>query len=186
MWKTIIAGTTALTIAGAGLALAQTTPRDAPRWRPSAADRAAFTDARIAALKAGLQLTAEQEKNWPAVETAIRDLAKQRAEHMKERAERWQARREARRSDDNAPRRADVIERLRRGADALSTRAVALKRLADAAAPLYQSLDEGQKRRFTWLLRMGHHPRAGGHWRDHGRGHGRGHGRWRHRADNAG
>ncbi len=57
----------------------------------------AFTDARIAGLKAGLKLTAEQEKNWPAVETAIRDLAKERADRMA-------ARREARRGDDNAQR----------------------------------------------------------------------------------
>ena len=56
--------------------------------RLSTEDVAAFTDARIAGLKAGLKLTAEQEKNWPAVETAIRDLAKQRADRMKERADR--------------------------------------------------------------------------------------------------
>ena len=48
----------------------------------------AFTDARVAGLKAGLKLTAEQEKNWPAVETAIRDLAKERADRMADRAAR--------------------------------------------------------------------------------------------------
>ena len=30
-------------------------------------------DAHLAGLKAGLKLTAEQEKNWPAFETAIRE-----------------------------------------------------------------------------------------------------------------
>ena len=35
-------------------------------------DRAAFTDARIAALHAGLKLTPDQEKLWPPVEAAIR------------------------------------------------------------------------------------------------------------------
>ena len=104
MMKKILAGTVALTIAGAGLALAQSTPpRDAPRWRPSAEDVAAMTDARVAGLKAGLKLTAEQEKNWPAVETAIRDLAKQRADRMKEFADRMAARRDARRGDNAAP-----------------------------------------------------------------------------------
>src|SRR5439155_23574335 len=44
--------------------------RDRMGWRPSAEDVAAFTDARIAGLKAGLKLTPEQEKNWPAVEAA--------------------------------------------------------------------------------------------------------------------
>ena len=82
MKKTIAAGTIALMLAGAGVgaALAQSTPsRDGMRGQFSAEDTAAFTDARIAGLKAGLKLTAEQEKNWPAVETALRDLDKQRA-----------------------------------------------------------------------------------------------------------
>ena len=35
--------------------------------------------ARIAALKAGLRLTPAQEKNWSALETALRDVAKDRA-----------------------------------------------------------------------------------------------------------
>ena len=99
MKKTIAAGTIALTLAGAGLALAQTTPQPSPReergFRPSAEDVAALTDARVAGLKAGLKLTAEQEKNWPAVETAIRDLAKERAERMKARRPQG-SRREAR------------------------------------------------------------------------------------------
>ena len=33
-------------------------------------------DARIAALKTGLKLTPDQEKLWPSVETALRDMAK--------------------------------------------------------------------------------------------------------------
>ena len=72
MWKTVLAGSTALAIAGATLAYAQQGPggRDiAPHWQPSAEDISAFGDARIAALHAGLKLTAEQEKNcrrWKA------------------------------------------------------------------------------------------------------------------------
>jgi hypothetical protein len=161
--KTVTAAAVALTLAGAGYALAQGSPPQAaqeharaPRF--SAEDVTAFTDARIAGLKAGLKLNAEQEKNWPAVETAIRDLAKQRADRMSER-------RNARAS---AP---DAIARLRNGATAMNARADGLKKLADAADPLYKSLDDGQKRRFAVLLHMG------------GRG-GRGHHRWMHRADN--
>ena len=41
-------------------------------------DRAAFADARIAAVHAGLKLTPDQEKLWPPVETAVRDFAKMR------------------------------------------------------------------------------------------------------------
>jgi hypothetical protein len=164
MMKRILAGTIALTIAGAGLAFAQqgqqAQPRDAQGFRPSAEDVAALTDARVAGLKAGLKLTAEQEKNWPAVEAAIRDLAKERADRMA-------TRREARRGGDNAQQqpRPDAITRLRQGADAMTARATGLKKLADAAEPLHKSLDDGQKRRFGMLLRMGGRPGGGpGHW----------------------
>ncbi len=149
MWKTVLAGSTALAIAGATLAYAQQGPADrdfAPRWRPSAQDIAAFGDARIAALHAGLQLTAEQEKNWPAVESALRDLAKQRSERFAARA--------------SADRPKDPLDRLALRADVLSQRGSALKKLADAAGPLYKSLDEAQKQRFVVLARLG---RAGHH-----------------------
>ena len=143
MWKTVLAGSTALAIAGATLAYAQQGPRNrdfAPQWRPSAADITAFGDARIAALHAGLKLTAEQEKNWPAVESALRDLAKQRSERFAAHA--------------SADRPKDPLERLALRADALSQRGAALKKVADAAAPLYKSLDEAQKHRFMVLARL--------------------------------
>jgi hypothetical protein len=174
MKKTIAAGTIALTLAGAGFALAQQTTQPSPAregrsFRSNAEDVAAFTDARVAGLKAGLKLTAEQEKNWPAVETAIRDLAKDRSDRMKERA----ARREARRGGDNARQAGpDAIARLRQGADAMTARAANLKKLADASEPLYKSLDDGQKHRFAMLLHMG--GRQGGS--EH---------HWQRRADNA-
>jgi hypothetical protein len=159
--NSIAAGTVALMIAGAGVALAQSTPpREGMRMRPSTEDIAAFTDARIAALKAGLKLTAEQEKNWPAVETALRDMAKQRAERAQARADR----RDAARGNDSAAQPApDAIARMREGADGLSRRADNLKKLADASEPLYKSLDDGQKRRFAALIRAGGRPMMGQH-----------------------
>ena len=90
-------------------------------------------------------MTPAQEKNWPAVEQAVRDISKDRI-----------AEREARRV---AGQRTDVTERLRDRADALTTRAAALRRLADAENPLYQSLDEAQKRRFGMALRFAAHRR---------------------------
>jgi zinc resistance-associated protein len=152
MWKTVLAGSTALAIAGATLAYAQQGPdgRDfAPRWRPSAQDISAFGDARIAALHAGLKLSAEQEKNWPAVESALRDLSKQRSA--------WFA------AHASADKPKDAIERLTVRADAMTQRGAALKKLADAAAPLYKSLDEGQQRRFVALARLGGHQFGGEH-----------------------
>ena len=77
-----------------------------------------------------------------------------------------QARRAARQADPR-PARPDAITRLRRGADAMEARGEALKKLADAAEPLYQTLDESQKHRFMRLLRVG--GRKGGMHR-HSRG----------------
>src|SRR5215475_2900525 len=84
MWKAIVAGTAALAIAGTSLVFAQQrSDRDlAQRWRPSMEDLRAFGEARLAALKAGLMLTAEQEKNWPAFEQATRDYGKLRMDRL--------------------------------------------------------------------------------------------------------
>lgn len=125
--------------------------------RLSPDDRAAFFDARIAALRAGLRLNADQEKNWPPVETALRDLSKERAQAMAQRRQRMEAN-----------ERPDPIQRLRNASDAMSNRGAALKRLADASEPLYRSLDDGQKRRLEILSRQVMRPhgmgrRPGGH-----------------------
>ena len=187
MKKTLAAGTIAVLLAGAaaGAVYAQSMPsRDDARALTRAEDVAAFTDARIAALKAGLKLTADQEKNWPAVETALRDLAKERAEQraarMNARAERRAAGQESRQENrqesrrDNAAQPApDAIARMREGADRLTARAAGLKKLADATEPLYKSLDDSQKHRFAALIRMG------------GRGGMEHHRWWDRRGDNA-
>ena len=83
MWKAIAAGTVALTIAGGSFAVAQHRPgRDGgyQRWQPSAEDLRALGEARLAALRAGLALTSEQERNWAAFEQAARDYGKLRME----------------------------------------------------------------------------------------------------------
>jgi zinc resistance-associated protein len=103
-------------------------------------DMAAFADARIAALHAGLKLNADQEKNWPTFEQALRDLSKMRTEA-------FAATREQETSSD-------PVMRLQRLADAVSTRGAVLKRLAHSLAPLYQGFDDGQKRRFQVLARF--------------------------------
>lgn len=159
MLKYVLAGTTALAIAGGSLAYAQKGPdgpRGAERWRPTAEDMAAFGDARIAALKAGLKLTPEQEKNWPAVEAALRDLAKQRSERFAARA--------------SADKPTDQFERLSQRADAMAQQGAALKKLTEAAGPLYKSLDDSQKKRFWVLAKLG--GERGGWHRGGPHGHG--------------
>ena len=64
----------------------------APHPRFSAADRAAFFDAHLAGLHAGLTLTPEQEKLWPPVEAALRAGAKSRRRSGGERAQRTPSR----------------------------------------------------------------------------------------------
>ncbi len=122
----------------------------------------AFTDARIAALKAGLELTPDQEKNWSSLETTLRDLAKQRIERFAE----WRAQRK------EGGEQRDALQRLQRISDRLATRAANLKTLSEAAKPLYASLDDAQKSRFGRLLLA---TLGGGH-----REGGWGERRWRH------
>src|SRR5665213_1531398 len=78
MNKVLLAGVAALAIAGSTMVYAQHRPWFHDHVRMSPEDRAAFTDARIAAVKAGLKLTPDQDKLWPPVETAVRDFAKLR------------------------------------------------------------------------------------------------------------
>ena len=101
----------------------------------------AFGEARLAGLKAGLMLTPEQEKNWPAFEQAARDFGKLRLDRVS-------AMRNATPTDDPAAR-------LNQRATAMMETGVAMKKLAEATDPLYKSLDDSQKRRFAMLSRLG-------------------------------
>jgi hypothetical protein len=185
MRKAVIAAIAVVVVAG-GSAIAYSAYARHDGWGPGRMhfgrmnpdDRAAYADARIAALKAGLRLSAEQEKLWPPVETTLKDLAAKRITRQEERRAEWRERREQReesrrdgqnRDERRAEReqRVNPIERLRKGADRMSERGADLKRLADATEPLYNSLDDGQKRRFSALAHAGmrrhaQHMRRGG------------------------
>ena len=161
--KSVLAGAMVLALAGGSLVHAQQAPdrerdQSPQRQQQRVEDIAAYGDARIAALKAGLKLTADQEKNWPALEQALKQAAKQRSEQYAA-------------AHASADRQGDPIDRLRNYADDLTTRGATLKSVADAAAPLYQSLDEAQKRRFVTLARF----EARQYARDLHRGHHRHH-----------
>jgi hypothetical protein len=162
MRRFAIAAVAVLAIAGTTAVYAQYRPWFQDRMhhmRMNPEDRAAFVDARIAAVHAGLKLTADQEKLWPPVEAAVRDFAKLRIDRANARMKA-----EGGANDQQAPD--DPIARLRERADNMASSSAALKKIADAADPLYKTLDEGQKRRLTMLT---HHGRFGG-----GEG-------WRHR-----
>lgn len=171
MFKPVMVGMAVLVIAGSSPVYAQRQFGDhegfgrfrAGRYQPSTDDMAAFAEARIAALKAGLQLTPDQAKNWPAFEQAVRQLAQLHLQQVKARQGRQQG--------ENAP---DPFDRLGRRADALAKTSAALKKVADTGAPLYQSLTDAQKGRFRVLARM-LRPRRAMFWRrEHDRGFDRG------------
>jgi zinc resistance-associated protein len=159
--KIIVAGVLASMVTAA-VAVAQTAPapggpgggagperqgRFGRMFQMSPDDRAAFLDARIAGLKTVLRLTAEQERHWPAFEAALREGAAFRAQRMTERVQRWREMRENR----DAPR-PDPIQRLRAASERMAAGAAVMKKLADAGAPLYASLDENQKRRAERIM----------------------------------
>ncbi len=90
-----LAAASALTLAGAALAQTtppappsqpqaqdQTTPRPA-RPRLTRADLDALTDARMAAIQAGLKLNADQQRLWTPVEQALRVMATARADALR-------------------------------------------------------------------------------------------------------
>ncbi|MGB7884975.1 MAG: Spy/CpxP family protein refolding chaperone [Xanthobacteraceae bacterium] len=184
MLKPVIAATTLLAIAGSGLVYAQQGfgdrglgdrdghglyadgQRTEFRRHLSATDVAAFTDARVAAMKAGLELTPDQAKNWPAFEQAVRDMAQLRIDRIKAREAQDQ---------QQSQQQMSPFDRMSRRADNMAKTSAALKKVAEAGAPLYQSLDDAQKGRFTMLARIlrPHHP-GFERWRRFGQGYGRG------------
>jgi hypothetical protein len=182
MWKSVVAATAALAIAGSSIVYAQQRfgedgYGDGSRFQHrhhhmSAEDRAAFVDARIAALKAGLELTPDQTKNWPAFEQALRDMAKLRAERR--------AAREARElGQTQAP--TAPLDKLAARADNMAKTSAVLKQIAETGKPLYMSLNDAQKERFQKLSRMlrPHHHHMHGRFEERGQGwrDGQGYGR---------
>lgn len=153
----VLASTTSLI----GLAaLAQQNSGERPASRPlrpplSAEDRIAFQDARLAAVHAGLRLNADQEKLWPAVEAALRDMAKTHAAQMQKQSEQKpteQKSGEGAKPTTNPPA-ANPFARLRERGEADRARGDIAVKMADAASPLWESLSDEQKKRFPILMR---------------------------------
>jgi hypothetical protein len=106
----------------------------------------ANSDANIARIKAELNLTAEQEKNWTAFNSAMHYLGHNGADRLNLRIAR------AKRDPPD-----DIIEQMRNEAQFLDDRAVDQRNVADAAEPLYASLDDKQKQIFIEeMVRLSH------------------------------
>jgi hypothetical protein len=151
MLKLVISGTTALFLATSGIASAQTST--APPVQLSAADSQTLTDMRVDLVKAALQLTPDQEKFWPAIETAIRARADNRKARLANASETVgkaaDAAADAGRLD--AIRNRDPTAFMQRRSEALAQRSADLDKLAKAWQPLYTTLKPEQKKRMAAL-----------------------------------
>ena len=149
MRRLILASVAAVALAGAPAAFrAAAAPGDGPdeqRVRAMAEDHAFMLDARLAGMKAALKLTPEQEKLWAPFESAVRDAAKSRMEAMR-------AMHEKMHEDMHKGERPSPIERMTEMSEHLAKASAEIKLIADAAKPLFDSLDETQKHHFGPLL----------------------------------
>ncbi len=148
--------------------------RAAAERREEQAEEQAELEGRIASLKAGLMLTEDQAKNWPAFEKAYREFVKVRIEQRRKSGD-WQ------RSDN-------PIENMGARADFALRRGTAMKEFAAAAMPLYNSLDPSQQRRLRseglrGLMMMAHRG-YGPRWRDRDEDDRDSGPRWGRRGDN--
>ena len=131
MLKIVVAGTTALFLTAPPIANAQTSQTSsATPERLNASDRNTLSDMRIDLVKAALQLTPDQEKYWPAVESAIRARAEDRKARLAKIGETV-----GKRADENRVevlRNRDPIAFLQRRSEALAQRSADLDKLAEA------------------------------------------------------
>jgi hypothetical protein len=142
----------------------------AERSEISASQSIDRADARIAILKADLRLTADQAKNWSGFETALHDVATKRAKALTDARDSQSGRSASdaataapaasedadiaarRERDARANPQQDDITALQRESDALAAQSAALKQIADAAKPLYDSLDDRQRQRLVQFV----------------------------------
>jgi hypothetical protein len=123
---------------------AMLTQEDAP---PLTAEQiVANSDANIDRIKTELNLTPEQEKNWTAFNSAMHYLGHNGADRLNLRIAR------AKRDPPD-----DIIEQMRNEAQFLNDRAVDQRGVADAAEPLFASLNDKQKAIFIEeMVRLSH------------------------------
>ncbi len=106
----------------------------------------ASSDANIERIKNELQLTPEQEKHWTGFNSAMHYLGHNGADRLNLRIAR------AKRDPPD-----DIIEQMRNEAQFLNDRAVDQRSVADAAEPLFASLDDKQKAIFIEeMVRLSH------------------------------
>jgi hypothetical protein len=128
-------------------------------------------DARVAILKADLRLTPDQAQHWTGLSSALHDIAVKRAKRWAaandlqtgrassasnvtpdQGAQNDERARDA--SRERIARGTDGIDEMRNEADAYTIQAANLRQVADAAQPLYDSLDNNQRQRLVQFIRQ--------------------------------
>lgn len=152
MTRPFIVALVAATALASAPALAQQQPapqaQDAPRAAAPAPiaqaqpDPQALLDARVAALRAGLRLSGEQETLFEPVEQAMRDAHAARAE------------REAQAGVVETEPALDFMTRMERRTALAAARTQEQVQLVEALRPLWDSFDEGQRATLPALLGM--------------------------------
>jgi hypothetical protein len=138
MRKTAILLMSATLLTGIGLTGSAVARDRSDRTELTASQMTDRADVRTAKMKVDLNLTADQEKNWAGFATAMQDMSKKQAD-------RRIALRDAHAQQHGTP---DALDEMRKNADSQIEHSNDLKKLADAAQPLYASLNEQQKNRF--------------------------------------
>jgi LTXXQ motif family protein len=149
MRKTMIIFMSAALLTGTALTGSAIARDRSDRSELSANQMVDRADVRTAKLKVDLNLTADQEKNWSGFASAMQDMSKKQAD-------RRIAIRDARAEQQG---KFDVLDEMRKNADAQIERSNDQKKLADAAQPLYTTLNEQQKERFAETVFGGEHER---------------------------
>jgi len=104
------------------------------------------SDANIERIKKELNLTPEQEKHWNGFNSAMHYLGHNGADRLNLRIARAQR---------DPPD--DIIEQMRNEAQFLNDRAIDQRNVADAAEPLFATLDDKQKQTFiNEMVRLSH------------------------------
>jgi zinc resistance-associated protein len=131
MWKAALAGAAALVITGSTGAFAEM-PAAQANYRV-ASHTSGGLESGIARFKSALRLTPDQERHWPRVESALREIA--------------------RNSDQSENEQRGMLRRIGSRATEMVLSAAAMKRLISAAQPLMKTLDDEQKSKALQLAR---------------------------------
>src|SRR5580658_7444825 len=146
MLKSMIAAVAALAIAGTTFVYAQQGPG---RGQPNPDRFAKTANARLATIKAALELTPDQAQKWGAYQQAVENVIQLRVQAMQARAAH-----QAQAGGQPQHGSGDPFARLSRRIDGMTKTSAALKQVADAGEPLYSSLSDAQKGRFKVLTRL--------------------------------